>query len=132
MDQTRLGLNAGDLDAGVLLAMTLLFAVGLAAFHFEDDHLFALEAFDDLARDFGTGNQGSAYFAVVFAGLDKQDLVGFKVTAFFDVQQVYVNDGIFCHLVLLAAADDDCVHGWKTQKNSPAVAGERILLRLLK
>src|SRR5690606_32864671 len=102
--------DAGDFDFSVVLPMPHLLHVVLAAAEFDDAGLVRASVALDRARDLGAvdgrGTEGD-----LVAVAQHQDLAELDGGADLCVEQLDAQGLALHHAVLLAASNDDCVHG---------------------
>ena len=108
-----LGVDLGDLNLGVGLTVTLSLAVTLLGGVLEDTDLLALTVLDDGSLNGGAGHSGGTDGGVV-AIQNSQDLIELDLIASLAGQLLDEQGITLCHLVLLAAGNNDCVHSFCT------------------
>src|SRR5690606_13154204 len=102
--------DAGDLDFGVVLPVTHALHVVLAAAELDDADLLVAAVALDGSRDLGAVHRRRADGDLV-AIAQQEDLPEFDGAARLCVQLLHAEGLALHHAVLLAAGDDDCVHG---------------------
>src|SRR3569832_1908703 len=103
------GRDAGDLQFGIVLAMSRHLLIVLTAAEFDDLDLVAAAVALHGGGDLAAGHEGGAdLHALAFT--DHQHLIQFHGAALFDVEELDLEGIALRYAVLFAARDDNCVH----------------------